>query len=1270
LRTITAAGLAEIAKRLGTEPINFIAIEWVDDQPIYYADKELAFARSKIISLSNLEQVLKFTSGSPTSEVSVTLDDTDNELYGLMNEYNIHKRPCAIYQTFEGFDFEDAFLIFKGEIVTPVIWDEGERTVSINVMSQIESEEVGFSPEEGQFEFVSDELVGRTWPLCFGKVVHVPATKSTQVKTGTTTTAIGLPDQSLPYKANILAQRIAKHLDTHLYLQNKMSQAENIARPPAAIHSDYLDAILEEDELKQELADLSEDYEDVQEALEELQDAVPNLDAQQLAFVQADIDAKVDDRNDLVDEIKSKNEDLLRLQTLKEILEVELENAEYEYQVIGEIRERLGAGFQLYYNDLVAWLRILTLISEQNGIPTGQVNVLGGDKFPQGTQVVIVIDNVAIRGSFNGTLFTVSGYEPMYHNIQLSSSQPTALNAFDIVDSSTNLAGHYLLLNSGRICQVSRQVGNRCYIELIEAGDSTRDQDPDNSLGAAGDLLPSTWHALRDTNEYTEQEKLRIYENAIEETANGDRIKELRENIRDIVDLLQNAANDDDRRIIKTALFENVTRYNELVSDVRLPVTIEEKAESKISKSEFTFLLKAENLHYLEVVRSMKGPYGNVQEQYLLTADEIRLGINSSSAILLPGWLSSLVVQSGPPSTLWIAQPGSSVTLYSDRREKYIANIIPSTVHSVYAYKGVNGIRKLVPVPSDYYTVNEAEPIGSMTATTITLDQPLTSYAREDWEDGIYVTLTSSVGPNPADVMKWIIENYTNLEMDPTSHSINQAKLAKYPTNFALLEKPDAIALVEDIAWQSRCVAYSKGSTFYIKYLSSKDTSVAIIRDEDIEEESLKISLTDTEDIVTKFTAEWKPNYAVQEPNKTIVRHNIERYGDHEQTYDFFVYNIQSLVEKSATFWTIRKSNTWKKVQFKTFLTKLVIETWDTITLDLDVMSIDAIVEKADYDSSNGSLNVICWVPIRSGETTEYDFAHPSDLTIDTEFPTEEDIAGGNAGNPRNFPVGGGGGGGIGGTGPNGDPIIFRPKDYGRQFMSDLFDTDPPDPTTGYGPVNYKSIIGDPHSLEQEQNISKELEKELQNKGNRQQERSPIDSRKFKAHVVSEDADNFYTVMRGDGVTFEAHWAHGQPLIIDQIVQVYYNHRTQRYEVDNRYHQMFSYKIVSVEMDHLVCSYLAGPGDDFNVAKPHNLQARPYDGKVVNGIFYSYSDGQTREASKDGVVENQVIVPEYLVDDIIQVTKVHGGAGVVVNGVPLRFIDSNTAGRAWALTDS
>ena len=108
---------------------------------------------------------------------------------------------------------------------------------------------------------------------------------------------------------------------------------------------------------------------------------------------------------------------------------------------------------------------------------------------------------------------------------------------------------------------------------------------------------------------------------------------------------------------------------------------------------------------------------------------------------------------------------------------------------------------------------------------------------------------------------------------------------------------------------------------FYLKYLPEEPTPAATITVSDIDaEKGIEVELTSTEDIVTKMMVKWRQSWAnlsdrAKDTNeKTIIlRHNIDKYGTQEQDYDFYIYNQPDIVYKCATFWLIRKSNTWKR---------------------------------------------------------------------------------------------------------------------------------------------------------------------------------------------------------------------------------------------------------------------------------------------------------------------------------------------------------------------
>ena len=64
------------------------------------------------------------------------------------------------------------------------------------------------------------------------------------------------------------------------------------------------------------------------------------------------------------------------------------------------------------------------------------------------------------------------------------------------------------------------------------------------------------------------------------------------------------------------------------------------------------------------------------------------------------------------------------------------------------------------------------------------------------WSDDLYVTLTSSVGPNPADIIAWLLEKYTSLSVDTDSFDHVRTRLANYPCQFALLERMNVMQLI------------------------------------------------------------------------------------------------------------------------------------------------------------------------------------------------------------------------------------------------------------------------------------------------------------------------------------------------------------------------------------------------------------------------------------------------------------------------------------------
>jgi hypothetical protein len=365
---------------------------------------------------------------------------------------------------------------------------------------------------------------------------------------------------------------------------------------------------------------------------------------------------------------------------------------------------------------------------------------------------------------------------------------------------------------------------------------------------------------------------------------------------------------------------------------------------------------------------------------------------------------------------LRLAVPGGDETEDPDDIRYIVACTIQVTVSVVYAWRTVDGQKRLSIVPTNYYEVRNTS-FGSLPVTMLVVPNALSSLTDSNgkslgWEDDLWATCTSTVGPNTVTIIQWIITTFTTHNVDATSFDAVRLLVAAYPSHFALRSRTDAISLVQDIAYQARCVLYLRNNVFHIKYMPRKTTAVATITEADVIEQSLQVSYTETEDIVTKSTSIWRPDYKKESPNKVVLRYNIRYYGLQEEQRDYFIYNMQQLVEKSAIFWLVRKANTFKRVTLTVPIKFLNIETLDYVTLNFSNGyvangAVDCLVESATLDTGDYTIQLTLWVPVRAGEMTEYLFAHPGNLTVQYYFPTERDVQDGRAGgrDPASPPV-------------------------------------------------------------------------------------------------------------------------------------------------------------------------------------------------------------------------------------------------------------------------
>lgn len=289
-------------------------------------------------------------------------------------------------------------------------------------------------------------------------------------------------------------------------------------------------------------------------------------------------------------------------------------------------------------------------------------------------------------------------------------------------------------------------------------------------------------------------------------------------------------------------------------------------------------------------------------------------------------------------------------------------------------------------VPRNWYTVNYVQ-YGSLIATQIIFPTPITSYPGE-WQDGdIEIDATSALSSNTVDIMAWAIQNFSTLEIDADSFAYVRAKVDAFRANFVLTSRKDVVTFLKDVAFQSRCAIWINDRKFFLRFLPEEINPVEEISDDDVELSSIVVTATDTERLVTKFTALWRANQNQAEDNKIIFRYNLRKYGTVEEEYSFYIYNQYEPVSVAAQFWMIRKANTWKRISCKVLLHKLRIETFDPVLFNFSeslvaVGEVVGIIERATFDPDDDSISLEAWLPVRLGEMHKYEYAFPYDVQV------------------------------------------------------------------------------------------------------------------------------------------------------------------------------------------------------------------------------------------------------------------------------------------------
>jgi len=322
---------------------------------------------------------------------------------------------------------------------------------------------------------------------------------------------------------------------------------------------------------------------------------------------------------------------------------------------------------------------------------------------------------------------------------------------------------------------------------------------------------------------------------------------------------------------------------------------------------------------------------------------------------------------------VWSLNSDLDVLLEVAFNDTYVANCIPGIeLLRVSAFRVFHSKRLLMAVPSDYYIVNLSETLGTETAMTLEFPIPLRDRPDEEWEDDIFVSYRSSQGSNVADIIKFLVETFSTMTIDTTSFDVVRSKVVNFPANFAIFDQPNVLSLIESIAFQARCVLFIKNGVVTIIYLSEVPTAVDTLTENNTQLKTIDLSFTTTEDIITKIDATWLSDYSGRDLNSNvfIYRNNVALFGLRAKEINFFIYNIESLVQLSAAFWGFRFSNSWRVIESGTFLKNLEFETLDAVDYTLPILSPNTIIgvlEEVGHDTGTDLLRLKSTLASKAG---------------------------------------------------------------------------------------------------------------------------------------------------------------------------------------------------------------------------------------------------------------------------------------------------------------
>ena len=241
---------------------------------------------------------------------------------------------------------------------------------------------------------------------------------------------------------------------------------------------------------------------------------------------------------------------------------------------------------------------------------------------------------------------------------------------------------------------------------------------------------------------------------------------------------------------------------------------------------------------------------------------------------------------------------------------------------------------------------------------------PQTTITREEITS-VWCSVSSSVGPNIVDIIKYIIENYTELTFNMDDYTDLHDLHENFPVGFYYPEEVTVGACLKDICRQA-CLEWTiYGGEFFLKDATSRQNipTDLTLDSSQLELGSIRWDTSRSKDLVTSLKGTWsETEYPDDEEREVELENNIDLFGEIYGTMDFPIYHAEGSIQRALTYYLDRRSNVWENLTFRNFLYSMNMYLYERVDVDFPIMGEKSgIITEFDFTVSTFSTKLKLW---------------------------------------------------------------------------------------------------------------------------------------------------------------------------------------------------------------------------------------------------------------------------------------------------------------------